>query len=272
LKYDKYNKGWHYTKPDYFLPSRFVSKDDFLAVLVMGEVISQYEGTPMGKKMNTAFSRVLELFRAEEAEKLKQISSRICFSPLPTTPIDSAIWVSLLKAIQLDQRLHLTYQQGGNGAMSVRDFDLYGMIVRDRDWYLFGYCHLAKENRTFGLPFVRKAVLKNEYFEVPANFSIKQYAKTGFHGMHTNGEAEQTIVLRFHPDLAGRIEARPMTSDQVTKKESGGYLRVSFKVDAMFRVEQEILHFGDRVEVLEPPELRARIQSAAQSIGRLYKK
>ena len=49
LEYDSTEKGWHYTDKTFSLPAQFGSKHDLQALLVLGEVISQYASTPLGE-------------------------------------------------------------------------------------------------------------------------------------------------------------------------------------------------------------------------------
>src|ERR1700704_4740570 len=51
LAYDPARRGYHYTQAGFFLPLVFASGTDFQAIKVIGELVSQYEGTPLGELM-----------------------------------------------------------------------------------------------------------------------------------------------------------------------------------------------------------------------------
>ncbi len=269
--YNESEKGWYYTDKAFSLPAQFVGRDDMQALLVLGEIVSQYEGTPIAKRMQATYERLAGLFKAEDLEKYQSLAKRICFAPAATRPVKPEIWENILQALMDDQRLELEYQKSGTGPVAKRRFDAFGLIVRDRDWYLYGYCHLRKCRLTLALPFIRKAELVDDYFDLPKEFDLKQYAKSGFQGLQSDGQPEHEVILRFAPDVAVLAASKPMSAEQKEKTESSGHLRVSFLTTAIFRVEREVLAWGDKVEVLAPKELREKVAEVVRGMGRIYK-
>ena len=159
LDYDPSRKGYFYKEEGFFLPLVFASGTDFQAIQVIGELVSQYEGTPLGDLMHTAFERILSVFKNEDVDTLKKLTERICFAGKPIVHIDKAVWEIVLKAMQRDQRLELDYLKGAKEPPTKRQFDAYGLIVRNRDWFVHGYCHLHQSHRTLYLPYIQKPVL-----------------------------------------------------------------------------------------------------------------
>jgi len=272
LMYDSSEKGWHYEDKGFFLPAQFASKHELQALLVLGETLSQYEGTPLGESMQEAFEMVMSLVKSEDAPKLKRLSRKIHFASLPAAPIGADVWKAVLAALQHEQRLELEYRKGGRAPDVRRQFDIYGLIVRNRDWFLYGYCHLRKHCLTLALPFVTRALLMDEYFEIPDGFSLDAYVRSGFQGLQADGIPAKKITLRFTPEFAGVLASRPLTSDQTIQHEADGHVRVTFNASALFQVEREVLNWGEAVEVLEPPELRERLRVITTNLASRYAK
>jgi len=272
LAYDSSKKGWHYEDKTFFLPSQVASKHELQALLVLGESISQYEGTPFGESMHEAFEMMMSLVKSEDAPKLKRLTRKIHFAALPTTPIAPDIWKAVFASLQHEQRLELDYRKGGQEPAVRRRFDPYGLIVRNRDWFLYGYCHLRKHCLTLALPFITLTTLLDENFDIPEGFALEKYVRSGFQALQADGRPGQKVVLRFVPEFDGVVAARPLAHDQEVKREPDGHIRVTFEASALFQVEREILSWGDAVEVLEPPELRDRLRKVTAVLASRYSK
>ena len=87
---------------------------------------------------------------------------------------------------------------------------------------------------------------------MPKGFDLRKYTEAGFQGLQSDGMPDREIVLRFCPEVAESVSARPWSHHQKAIKESSGHLRISFQTSALFRVEREVLSWGDKVEVLKP--------------------
>ena len=73
----------------------------------------------------------------------------------------------------------------------------------------------------------------------------------------------QTIELLFDIDRAPYVETKPIHPSQSSSRVENGLL-VKLKVIPNFELEQQILSFGESVQVLAPIELKNRISSRLQ--------
>ena len=83
LEYDASRKGYFYAEKGFFLPLVFASGADFQAIKIIGELVAQYEGSPLGERMGKAFERVVGIFRNEDVAAVKHLTERICFAQSP---------------------------------------------------------------------------------------------------------------------------------------------------------------------------------------------
>jgi predicted DNA-binding transcriptional regulator YafY len=97
---------------------------------------------------------------------------------------------------------------------------------------------------------------------------LDTYVRSGFQALQSDGEKQFKIVLRFAPEVAGVVKSKPLAHEQTIKTDKSGHVTVSFRASALFQVEREVLSWGDKVDVLEPLELRRRIRSIAKKIVR----
>ena len=275
IAFDKTKKKWRLTEEGFFIPLEFASNDDLQAILVLGELVSHFGGTPLGASMKRGFDRILELFKndAEGVEKIRKFARRVCFAGAPSPRIDPDIWKAIIVALQSDQGLEIEYRKGGSGPALWRKFDPYGLIVRNRDWFLRGYCHQKKVTLNLFIPYITQArIMEDMYFDLPADFDLSASVKRGFMGMEAGKVPLQSIVLRFSPEAAGAAESAPFMPDQKMEREPTGHLKVTFQTNVPFLVQRELMRWGADVEVLEPAGMRSGIREFAEEIVELYSK
>ena len=202
---------------------------------------------------------------------MRAFARRVCFVSAPPPKADLETWGAILKALQTDQRLEIQYRKGGSGEPSVRKFDPYGLIVRNRAWFLYGYCHQHQTTLTLFVPYICGVRLLEDYFDLPANFDLGEYTRKGFMGLQ-GGASTRKVVLRFAPDAADAVLTAPFVADQKTTREPSGHLRVVFETNALFQVQREVLRWGSAVEVLSPKALREDISETARDMAGMYRR
>ena len=277
VAYDPHRKGWKLTDRNAVgLPLSFVAKKERLAIMVLGQVVSQYDGTPLGETMQPAFEQMLSLLfsgNAEEEEKVRQFAKRVSFVSAPPPPMNAPIWKAIVSALQTNQRLELVYRKGGSGAPTERKFDPYGLIVRNRDWFLHGYCHLRKHTLNLFLPYIASArLIDDDWFNLPQDFDLHAYTRGGFMGLRAAGKRIRKVELRFSPECAAAARSAPFARDQQEVVERSGHLCVTFKTDAFFQLWREVLRWGSDVEVLSPADLRRDVIEIAREIVAIYQR
>lgn len=271
LVYDRARGGWRYDRPGFFVPLLFADREDLSALLILGQALAPHAGSPLGTRLDAAYHKLLAVFKGEDSPALRAFVRRFCFAAAPGVAIDPGVWQALMVALQRNQRLGVEYQKRGRGPVVARDFDAWGVIVRLRDWFVHGWCHLRGRETTLFLPWVRRArLLDGVSFEVPPRFDLAAHARSGFQAVSAAGAPAERVVLRFAPEAAGVAEGVPLAHRQRVVHERDGGVRVEFETSALFQVEREVLSWGAAVEVLAPSGLRARVAGVAEAVAARY--
>ncbi len=82
----------------------------------------------------------------------------------------------------------------------------------------------------------------------------------------------KTVRLRFAPDLARLMEETVWHPSQVLEKQADGSVIMTLRVFDTWELYSWILRWGEKVEILEPAELRKEVQQTAQAMVKVYKK
>jgi len=264
-------KTWRGTGEGLLLPELPTTLEALESIVVLKGLVTQHEGTPLGGFLKRAFEQFLRLIEKEGLDKARALEKRISFVTAPPAKIKPEIWDAILRGLRDDFILELEYRTGGCDKPKTRRFQPYGLIVRNREWFLHGYCEARKKALTLFVPYIAAArVLEGTGFKVPESFDLAAFTRGGFWGLHGGGKLRR-VVLRFSPGAAGAAESAPFTADQQNESEPDGSLRVTFHTDAVDLLHREILRWGADVVVVEPRELRDRLREGARSMLLTYK-
>jgi len=136
--------------------------------------------------------------------------------------------------------------------------------------YVIGYCLHANEVRTFKLERIRTVEVLKESYKIPKDFDPNEFLGSALD--ITVGGKTKTVKLRFAAEIAGIVGETTLHTTQSIQKQLGGSAVVTMKVPLTVQLESFILGWGDKVEILEPKELRQRIARIAESTHSLYSK
>jgi predicted DNA-binding transcriptional regulator YafY len=189
--------------------------------------------------------------RATRAERYFHLDTRGWFRAEDTVPhlptIASATWH--------EQRLRARYREGTRVVQ--RTLDPLGLVLKGGAWYLVA--HRSAGMRVYRVSRFVSVRVRDETFERPDGFDLAgfwdEWSRT-FEASRPRVE----VTLR-----ASELALRHLPRDL---QGGDGIFTVGFEnLDEAFR---ELLKFGPDAEVLEPPELRARIAGAAAEVAELY--
>ncbi len=134
--------------------------------------------------------------------------------------------------------------------------------------YVIAYCHKVEDLRIFKIERIERIQLLEETYTVPADFDANEYLAS-YWGISIYGAAK-TVRLKFSPDIA-RIAVETMWHpSQVTELHEDGSAIVTLNLAVTTEFVTFILGWAEKVEVLEPEELRKQIKSTAKAILKVY--
>lgn len=133
-------------------------------------------------------------------------------------------------------------------------------------WYLFGYCTYKKDYRIFKLIRINNLSEKEIIFNT-VHDNIDLLLERQF-------SSDQSVYLDVKIFCKNEVKtlALEYLSSKIEKEYENGDVLLSMHVPENERMWFSLLlSFGDKVEVLEPPELKYRLLQKAEEIFKLYK-
>ncbi len=144
-----------------------------------------------------------------------------------------------------------------------------GLVHCGRLIYLIGSHDKAAKKR-FGWPLHRfKSINVNDEINPLKDESVNKHIKDGMLGFLLSN-IEKKVVLKFQKN-AGYIFKETKTSSKMKFKETKESIIIEDKLPDTSELENWILGFGEKVEVLEPLELREKIKMRLKESIEKYK-
>jgi predicted DNA-binding transcriptional regulator YafY len=173
----------------------------------------------------------------------------------------------LLRVLSESARSRCTAQlryRAADGALTSRDFDVYGLVFRSGRWYVVGHCRLRNGLRTLRLDRVAHAEVTARAFERPENFDASGYLERA---MATLPRAIPVEVLLKTDMAAAQRELTPTLG--LPEQIAEGIL-VRGSADELDWYARELMRLPFAFEVRSPVELKRMLAKLAGDIARQY--
>jgi len=141
--------------------------------------------------------------------------------------------------------------------------------------YIIGKSSIEKDGREhshYKLGRIQSAEMIDEPYDIPQKYQSLEVMRDAWSVI--GGEAKEEVELRFHPDVAERIQETKWHSLEelpFPDPEKPGWLRWKTIVPNVLDMRPWIKGWGAKVEVLKPDELREELTNEAREMARLYK-
>ncbi len=137
--------------------------------------------------------------------------------------------------------------------------------------YVIGHSSIVNALRTFKLERIERArLLLQEEYRIPGDFPGLELLRSAWSIFY--GEQLTRVVLRFHPDVARRVQETQWHPSQELfwDEEKPGYLLLVLQVADTTDLKPWIRTWGANCEVLEPAELRDELIGEARQLAEVY--
>lgn len=240
--------------------------DERLALQVAREFVAPLRRTPAGAAFERLYDRLVGpsspfSARSRQGELFRRL--RPLLVARSALAIDytehQATLATLCRAMDRGRTLRARYLVRSRDELTVRKIDPYELYWDPglEALYLFAYCHLRGEVRTFAVHRFRQLVETNGCYVVPPDFSAASYLGQAFRIWREKNAVRVRIAV--DPPDAGWVAERRWHASQEVVRRAGGGCELRFLVDGTREISRFVLQLGASAEVLEPDSLRRQI-------------
>ncbi|WP_210584934.1 YafY family protein [Streptomyces sp. GESEQ-35] len=160
--------------------------------------------------------------------------------------------------------LHVVYRRWREPTDVERRLEPYGLVLKAGRWYVVA----GPGPRTFRVDQILELAVSDEEFERPETFDLAAYWQAYQRDFHDRLYRREAVV-RLAPGvtLPGPL-ARAVTVNGRT--DDDGWIQATVPIESVEHAHGEFLRLGTDIEVLEPPELRARIARTVAELAERY--
>jgi proteasome accessory factor B len=259
--------GYVIDRRRYFLPPLDLDPGELALLSIAGAAAAAIEGFPGRATVVRALAKLG--FDVDEAGA----SASLAHAPILAGPDTARVGEHLQllhDAVARRRTVHLRYR-ARSGDATERSVDPYGLYYRQGAWYLVGWCHLRKAERTFHLARTEKvkfaaAERRAPDFDVPESFELSTYVNR--RPWELPGDPPARVVVRVAERLVPAIPE--IFGRRVRSQQDEHGARVFLTVSNRAALIATVLPYGAAAEVLEPADLRREIGAIYEQLAARY--
>ena len=259
---DEHPAGYLIDRDAYYLPELGLRAEEWAVLYAAGSAALASKAFPGARDLGHALRKIAF---ARGQEPVPQFTDQLLLDDTSREDPKLRERLELLwDAVKLRKRVAFEYR-GFSQEKTQRELEPYGIALRRGVWIAVGHDHLRKALRTFHVSRMSELVVnakkpKSPDFEIPSSFDLATHAQEQAweHAVHDQIEVE----LALDPSLAP-IASRLFPHGRIS--EDGARVRVSARfVDGLV---QQVLALGTRVEIVGPPQVRARAKELLNALA-----
>lgn len=263
----KGRNGEFYIDKNFYIKSSNLNENEFKALLMAEEILTEKNGFIYEKDLKNAISKVKNV-NTNENEDLNGISVNKDFSINYVGSMENLeSKISKINySMSRGRSLNINYFSINKNNLTMRKVDPYDLIFKEGNWYIIGYCHMKGDIRNFKLNRVKSLKISNDIYMRPHTFSLKEYLEKNW-GAFMGDKIK--VVIKFSEKEADFIKDTTWHIHQhIVDLEDGSILFIMY-LNQMEDVKEWVMGFGINAEVIEPIGLRNDIK---RELEELYKK
>jgi predicted DNA-binding transcriptional regulator YafY len=264
LAYDPEHKGYHYTQEVSNFPTLQITEGELFALLVAEKALQQYRGTLFERPLISAFKKMAAGLPDTVSLNLADWEQTISFRTRAEPILNLEIFDALARAAAQRKQLQLTYRKPGRRETELRLVDPYHLANINGEWYLFAWCHLRRDIRTFVPARIQEAKPTGRTFARPQKFSLEKRLRDSF-GVQS-GQGHHEVVLHFNELVSDYIREKKWHESQELREMDDGGVELRLKLSSLGEIERWVLGWAGNARVIRPPELAESTAAAARNI------
>lgn len=195
------------------------------------------------------------------------LKDRILFEDVPSS---RKYLTTVIRAMRSSNVLNVTYHSY-DGPVP-RSFVLEPYCLREfkRRWYLYARKNDDAAPHMFALDRMLSMETGTEKFQLPEKFNAHDYF-AGIYGARVYPDMKpETVILKVSARQAKYFRSLPLHQSQEVVEETPEFTLFKYFITPDYDFKQDVLSFGDSVEVLEPQELRTEIKNIIRTLNIKY--
>ena len=197
------------------------------------------------------------------------LRDRVIFENVPS---NRRFLADIIQAIRDNYKLEIRYKSYRKTEEETFIIEPYFLKEFKRRWYLYGYKGDADGPHMMALDRMIDVDIIPEEFTMPEEFLAEDYFR-GIYGARVYPNMKREMVkLKVYGTQVQYFRSLPLHSSQKEVETNDKYSVFTYFITPDYDFKQDMLSFGDKVEVLEPKELREEMKRIVKKLNKIYSK
>ncbi len=272
IVYDRGAKGYRFQDESAGrrteLPGLWFSERELYGLLMVNQILGDMDvHGVIGRHLKPLLDRTHRLLQQRDVTA-SSLTDRVKVLAPTRRATSPHIFEAILDAVLRPQRILMTYESRGRGAIEEREASPQRLVHYRGTWYMDAWCHKRDRLLRFSLDAVI-SVLRTESEAVKVNRELVESEMDAGYGIYA-GADPQWARLRVNSFAATWISREQWHSNQVGNWLPDGSYELKVPYTSETELTMDILRHGPNVEVLEPASLRSLVQERVRQMQVLY--
>jgi predicted DNA-binding transcriptional regulator YafY len=244
------------------LPPLMFTTEEAIAFLLAEKLISHQTDTETYGIYRSGMDKIRAVLRRVEKDILEDIDHYVQVvdehSAPPPPPVP--VLQPLLRCLREKRSARIEYLANYNREITIREIEPLGLFFVDK-WYISAWCRLRKDYRTFNLALIRNLTVGEKGFEKEhpdLSTLIKQiFAREEVYTVKLNIKKSALACNNFSKYKNGLYKE---------EETAESYIQY-YLTHSLHQFARWYLTFADQATILDPPELKAILQSLLSKIN-----
>ncbi len=176
--------------------------------------------------------------------------------------VDADVLAAVYEALRAKEQLTFTYSRAGAGPVE-HTVSPAGIVASNQTLYLPAHSAKHQDYTTYAMHRISRAQRSYTPATLPNVEDFLDYVVWGFNEFYASDD-EIALVVDFAPAVQNKMLEYTLAEDQQTQLLSDQWLRVSASVYETSSLQAWLLSYGNRVRVIAPDSLVARLNALRQ--------
>lgn len=251
----------------YFLPPIHFNLNEATALYVAARLLARYsdENNPLTMHALAKLAGAMpEPIAAHVHNAVRSLAYK------PKNPTFASVFETITRGWAEKKKVKIWHQ--ASDSENIHDYTLSPYFIEPASagysTYVIGFATYFDDVHTFKIERICQARLLDESFELPGGFDGPELLKNAWGVMYGKDLVE--VRLRFAASATRRLKESVWHPSQKVEDCDDGGCVLSLKINHTLEIENWILGWGHQVEVLSPPELRAKMAEGARKLATVY--
>src|SRR4051812_13373864 len=267
IAFDRNNKGYYYTQPDFSIKEFPLTHDEIEALDFSTALLGLLKGTGLLLHYETAINKVIEGYQLSKV--IGKPGSEILQIEEPLQSKDARWLEIILKAILEKNVLAISYHPFGREAR-IHEVSPYLLKEYRNRWYLVGHSNIHNKVLVLALDRVEQINKSSSEFTSDESFSANDFFKYSIGITQLHDFQPQEVILSFTRMQAQFVLSQPLHHSQEVIMQNDEEVQIRLKVYLTHELTMLILSYGAEVKVIQPDSLRKMIADTIKRMQSLY--